>query len=379
MDVRTLHQDLKLADSDFVRAFFCAPIGMAIVVPQPDGQMVIAAVNNALLSMLGLSTVHPDCKTLPPGSIELDKFMPAFDYQQLLGWLTAERAQREPRLELQFLRHDGSGLPCQVGIGLMNMGEHHLFILTADDISSRKAAEQQMLEAAGVEQREDFIATLTHDLKTPIVGANMVLTVLLDGTVGELQREQAEIISKLRASNQALLKMIQNLLDVYKYGSGSQALMMSKVNADDLVKMCLDDLTSLIEEKSIQLDLRVNHRCQEIVCDSYAIQRVLSNLLSNAIKFSPEKGAITLELRDDDNNIIFDITDTGCGINIEDQRRLFQRFWQGQPGKRYAAGTGLGLYFCHHVVRAHGGTISCRSAPGEGTTFTVTLPKHVDI
>jgi signal transduction histidine kinase len=229
----------------------------------------------------------------------------------------------------------------------------------------------------GMQQREDFIATLTHDLKTPIVGANMVLTALLDGTVGELQPAQAEIIGKLRTSNQALLKMIQNLLEVYKYESGTESLRFDGANLADIVKFCADDVRPLTDSKRIVLDIFCSKPELLLICDEYAIKRVLINLLSNAVKFTPEGGHISVRAFEDSNLARVMVQDTGRGINADDRQKLFQRFWQGEPGRRYSAGTGLGLYFCYNVVKAHGGKIVCDSEPGQGTTFTIDLPKHV--
>jgi signal transduction histidine kinase len=284
------------------------------------------------------------------------------------------------RMSLQFDTSigiaDGGKLDCTVAARRLIGTEPKRVMITLESATARDPASREAQEHSE-QQREDFIATLTHDLKTPIVGANMVLTALLDGSVGELQSAQAEIIGKLRTSNQALLKMIQNLLEVYKYESGTESLRFDGANLTEIVKFCVQDVHPLIENKHINLELFCAKPELLLICDEYAIKRVLINLLGNAVKFTPEGGKIMVHAIEDSNVARVIVKDTGRGISASDRQRLFQRFWQGEPGRRYAAGTGLGLYFCYNVVKAHGGKIVCDSEPGQGTTFTIDLPKHV--
>lgn len=284
------------------------------------------------------------------------------------------------RMSLQFASTigiaDSGKMPCAVSARRLIGTESKRVMLTLQTTEAPDSAASEVQEHSE-QQREDFIATLTHDLKTPIVGANMVLTALLDGSVGDLQPSQLEIIGKLRTSNQALLKMIQNLLEVYKYESGTESLRFDGANLTEIVKFCVQDVDPLIENKHIKMDLFCAKPELILICDEYAIKRVLINLLGNAVKFTPEGGKIMVHAIEDANVARVIVRDTGRGISATDRQRLFQRFWQGDPGRRYAAGTGLGLYFCYNVVKAHGGKIVCDSEPGQGTTFTIDLPKHV--
>jgi signal transduction histidine kinase len=170
--------------------------------------------------------------------------------------------------------------------------------------------------------------------------------------------------------------MIHHLLEIYRYESGTP-LMVSEVDIVALIKSCLDELKPLLENKSQQIEFSFCSPRIELACDPHALQRVFINLLGNAIKFTPEKGVIKAEIEESALDVAVKIIDTGSGIDPQDQPRLFQRFWQGEPGKRYAAGTGLGLYFCSQVVKAHQGSIICETAPGAGSTFTTRLPKNL--
>jgi signal transduction histidine kinase len=363
LDIRQVHQNLKLEQLPFSAVFEQAPVALSVVAHGSDGELCMLAANRALRTLLGKDD-------LAEGSLR--PWLSDADYERLQAALQSGALPTSIELTLAPAQQQ---ISCQLSCARLDGVDDSAYILTFEDTTDRKEWEQRMMETAGIEQREDFIATLTHDLKTPIVGANMVLTALLDGTLGALSQQQSEIIGKLRTSNHALLKMIHNLLEVYKYESGPESLALEDVDLVDVIKFCAEDVKPLIENKSLFLRLNVPSCKVEAVCDRYAIQRVLVNLLGNAIKFTPTGGEIIVAVDDGEEEVCLKVTDTGSGINPRDQHRLFQRFWQGEPGRRYAAGTGLGLYFCRHVVRAHGGTINCESTPGAGSTFCVQLPK----
>lgn len=288
---------------------------------------------------------------------------------------TAQKRARDGQpsiIEKRYLKKSGQPIWVHVTANLVldESGKAIYGINIVEDISERKQAELSF----GLEQREDFMATLTHDLKTPIVGANMVLGALIDGSLGPLNPLQEEIIGKLKTSNQALLKMIQNLLEVYRYEAGTEALYLKQIEIAPLVQFCVDEVRPLADNKSQKLLARLPEKGCALQADEDALKRVLINVLGNAVKFTPERGTIEVEVEKKDPNVIMRVKDTGMGISDQDQERLFQRFWQSDPGKRYAVGTGLGLYFCHRVLEAHHGKITCHSEPGQGTTFTIILP-----
>lgn len=339
-----------------------APVGIALIELLSDKSIACRFANPTFLQLCGkLPAAEP---------LKMSELFDEEAYARLQECFAAQDACQY--FELNTKSGSGRQVTCQVKVCALS--DPNFCVLTAEDVTRIAEAENQLLQSIALEQREDFVATLTHDLKTPIVGANMVLSAFLDGTLGKLNDEQTKIIGKLLTSNQALLKMIHNLLEIYRYESSS-ALLISDVDIVTLIKSCADELRPLLANKSQQIVYRCSRPQIELSCDPHAIQRVLINLLGNAIKFTPEQGSITAAVEDGDKEVVVKIIDTGSGIDPEDQPRLFQRFWQGEPGKRYAAGTGLGLYFCHQVVKAHHGSIVCESQPGSGSTFTVRLPK----
>jgi signal transduction histidine kinase len=347
------------------------PLATALVEASADGATVFRLPNAAFRELF--ATRATALNNRPLGEVFGDNDARA------IGALLRTDVQR---MSLEFdtdLNCNGSAetTRCTVHARSIFDGQAKFVLVTGQPAVPLAPSDPALLREVGEHQREDFIATLTHDLKTPIVGANMVLTALLDGSVGTLEPAQSEIIGKLRTSNQALLKMIQNLLEVYKYESGTESLRFDGANLSDIVNFCVDDVRPLMESKRIGLEVFCAKSEMLLICDEYAIKRVLINLLGNAVKFTPEGGTISIRAFEDAHLARVMVKDTGRGISAMDRQKLFQRFWQGEPGRRYAAGTGLGLYFCYNVVKAHGGKIICDSEIGRGTTFTVELPKHV--
>jgi PAS domain S-box-containing protein len=241
---------------------------------------------------------------------------------------------------------------------------------TVSDITDRKQQEEQARIAAVAEGREEFLATLTHDLKNPLIGANRLLELLVAGALGSLSREQADLLEKLRQSNLGLLSMIHNLIDVYRYEKDPTRLDLHETNLVALIDECISQ-ARLLTSDVINSDLPIH--MDNIQVDPFAIRRVVQNLLSNAVKFN-QGGTISVRLRIEKEQIVVEVEDHGPGITTEEQPRLFKRFSQGAAGKRYVGGTGLGLFLCKQIVEAHGGTIDCQSQLNKATIFRFGLP-----
>ncbi len=224
------------------------------------------------------------------------------------------------------------------------------------------------------EQREDFMASLAHDLKVPIVGAIRAFDVLSSGLVGPLTDDQAIFVKKLHRSHEHLLSLIQNLLQVLRYEASADEMQVDPCELSSVFNACLSDLQSTAKDKDIEIQTEISEEITAIA-DHLAMKRLLMNLVSNAIKFTPKGGRIVVVAKKEGSDIIISVSDTGTGISKEDQKKLFQRFWQGGGVKKYAAETGLGLYLCRQIAEGHGGTIAVESAEGKGATFLVTFPQ----
>lgn len=228
------------------------------------------------------------------------------------------------------------------------------------------------------QQREDFVATLTHDLKTPILAANRAIKLLIEGDFGKVEESQQRILETIHQSNDSMYKMVQTLLDVYRYDSGLKKLNVVETDVCQLACTLVDELTPLAKSRGIELQTDLQTSCRAIQADDAEIRRVMQNLMDNALKFTPSGGRITVHVQQNDDSTTIAVEDTGKGITDEDKPKLFQRFWAAASSGRYYASTGLGLYLCRKIVELHGGNIWVDSTLGKGSTFHFRLTNAPD-
>ncbi|MBO9540598.1 PAS domain S-box protein [bacterium] len=214
-------------------------------------------------------------------------------------------------------------------------------------------------------QREDFIATLVHDLRTPVLAAIKALGHLKDDRFGPLAPAQAEVSQAILDSHQDLLAMINSLVDVYRYEGGQKELVLEPVALAPLARRCANELTPLFEAAKVRLETHLPEEAAAFA-DALELKRVLINLLSNAIAHSPHGGTVRLSAETQADRLCVRVTDEGPGLSTDEQGLLFGRFVQPRPR---AGGSGLGLYLCRQILVAHGGEIGVESAPGQGATF----------
>ncbi|MGB3757192.1 MAG: hybrid sensor histidine kinase/response regulator [Rivularia sp. (in: cyanobacteria)] len=229
--------------------------------------------------------------------------------------------------------------------------------------------------------RQDFVSRFTHDLRTPLAASNRILKLLREGRFFEVSPDIEQIFTTMITSNDDLLHMVNSLLEVYRYEADFKKINFDKINIYDLVRDVVQELTPLAEEKQLSLKSNLenleknnseNSELYTIFADRIEIKRVLTNLIGNAIKFT-QTGSIEVNLQLADTAQI-KIKDTGSGIAPEEQAILFERF---RPGKHKNSGSGLGLYLSRCIIEAHKGSINVESESGNGSTFTISLPKSV--
>ncbi|MBS1992432.1 MAG: PAS domain-containing protein [Cyanobacteria bacterium SZAS LIN-3] len=224
------------------------------------------------------------------------------------------------------------------------------------------------------QQREDFVATLTHDLKTPVLATNRAVGYLLDGDFGPVSDPQREILNTILQSNSALYGLVQTLLDVYRFDSGVKEFSMKSCNLAAIITQMVTEIMPLAQDKGVTLQARLLADSLEVICDEDEIRRVIQNLIDNSLKFTPSGGTITVSIKQEPDKTTIKVIDTGKGVPEENKPKLFQRFWQAGSTGRYYASTGLGLYLCRRIVEGHHGRIWCDSTLGKGSTFSFELP-----
>ncbi|HAF09401.1 MAG TPA: hypothetical protein DCK98_04890 [Chloroflexi bacterium] len=223
--------------------------------------------------------------------------------------------------------------------------------------------------------KTEFLANMSHELRTPLNAIIGFSEVLLQRMFGELNEQQADYLEDVKSSGQHLLTLINDILDLSKIEAGRMELEAAPFS----LVAALNNAVTLVRERAqshgIKLALEVAPELDTVVADERKLKQVVVNLLANAVKFTPDGGTVTLRAARENGEVRLAVHDTGIGIAPEDQERIFQEFQQAtHQGERSREGTGLGLTLSKRMVELHGGTISVDSAPGKGSTFTVTLP-----
>ena len=261
----------------------------------------------------------------------------------------------------------GSRTPVEINLAAIISENTELpekYIGVIRDITSQKETERL---------RDDFIATLTHDLRTPLLAAIQTLKFFLDGSLGELQDKQKVLLSTMLQSNEDLLGLVNALLEVYRFDSGKLELCKTFFALKVLVEQCIEELFPLAKNKGINLDFECDlSEKLEIYADKAELKRVITNLCGNAVNYTNKDGHIKVILKAQSGDLIFSVEDNGNGIPQADIPNLFMRFSQGTSRKR-STGTGLGLYLSRQIIEAHGGKIWVESKLNKGSEFTFLL------
>ncbi|MEM6452734.1 MAG: hybrid sensor histidine kinase/response regulator [Cyanobacteria bacterium P01_D01_bin.105] len=316
----------------------------------------------------------------PPDLILLDVMMP-----DMSGYDVSQRIRQSEKLPYIPILLVTANERSSVAEGLDSGADD--FIRKPFDINELLARVRSLLrlkrsmdkQSDMLQQRDDFVARLTHDLRTPLVAANRVLHLCLEGVFGEPPVEMAEAINNVVTNNANLLNMTNTLLQVYRHEAGHKKLVRSPLSMGAIAKDVVKELRPLAEEKSLQLNLEMKDQDEDpysVLGDRIELRRLLTNLLGNAIKFTDE-GSITVRLsveqREDGVDFVSTaVQDTGSGIDQIAQARIFEWFYQG---KHMRAGSGLGLHLSKRIAEMHKGDITLSSKIGEGSIFTLVLPK----
>ncbi len=219
--------------------------------------------------------------------------------------------------------------------------------------------------------KTNFIATISHELKTPLAASDFSLKLLEDKRIGDLSTEQKELILSLKQDNQRMLKILSELLNMSQVEAGKIHLNMQEVAPDAIVENAIHTIATSAKEKDIEIHKSVPDELPDIQADAEKTTWVLNNLLTNAIKYSPQGGTIEVDILVKDGQVVFSVADNGPGIAEEYQQRLFERYFQ-VPGSK-AKGTGLGLAISKDFIEAQGGKIWIDSQIGKGTTVLFSL------
>ncbi len=228
--------------------------------------------------------------------------------------------------------------------------------------------------------REDFASTLTHDLKTPLLGAIETLTAFEEGKFGAVTDPQIRVIDIMKRSHKNTLKLLETLLDIYRNDTKGLQLKRKSLDLVILAEEAISTLTDLASSRQVYIRLTQENsdfrsRCW-VNADPLQLQRVLVNLISNGINHSRRGSTVQVMLMADHGDFVVKVVDEGQGIRDEELPMLFERFYQGN-GDRQAKGSGLGLYLSRQIVEAHGGKIWAEQRSPQGAMFAFRLTAEI--
>ncbi len=349
--------DLKQSNAKLEGIFnYCAD---GIVIINEDG--IIEQVNPACENLIGLV----ENKLL---NSSIDDYL--FSKKTFISKELHKLDESELLLRDFFIKNPLSNveIPVEVSFARINPeDEFKRFVGVIRDVTEQKKSDKL---------RDDFIATLTHDLRTPLLAAIQTLKFFLDGALGELDEKQKTLLATMQKSNEDLLGLVNALLEVYKYDAEKLTLAKTNFNIYNLTEQVYQELLPLAESKNIDFTIECENKEMEIFADRSEIRRVICNLCGNAINYTQNGGKVSIIIKNEGNDLIFSVSDNGCGIPQEDIPNMFQRFSQGTSIKR-STGTGLGLYLSRQIIESHGGKIWLESRLNKGSEFSFLLTDTV--
>ncbi len=220
-----------------------------------------------------------------------------------------------------------------------------------------------------------FLASMSHELRTPLSAILGFADLLTTSPKEQLSPRARESLERIKRNGEHLLSLINDVLDLAKAEAGRVEVRLAPVNIAQLARACVAEVESLRSGKNLRLGVEAGEAPIETVTDAQRVRQILINLLANALKFTDE-GEVIVAVRSTANEVHLAVRDTGIGIPAHAMKELFQDFHQLEAGdgRRYD-GTGVGLALSRRLARALGGEIDVRSRPGEGSTFTLVLPR----
>jgi signal transduction histidine kinase len=238
----------------------------------------------------------------------------------------------------------------------------------------------EMSQRQQLEFKNQFMSHVSHELRTPLTCIHQYVTLLLDGLAGPIAADQSDHLKTVLKSVNQLHAMIRDLLEATRAESGQMRIEPRCIAMGELVQQAAAMLRPTANEKKVGLEIGVDQRLPLVQADPDRVLEIMINLLDNAIKFTPPDGSIMLQaslVDADPGTVCISVSDTGRGIGAEAKALIFERLYQDPDSiDSNRSGLGLGLFICREIVRLHKGRISVASEPGQGSTFTFTLPVY---
>ncbi len=292
--------------------------------------------------------------------------------EELLGQTFGFPVVLDKATEVEVIHKDGELVVAEMRMVEMDWEGKKAYLASLHDITERKEAEEKIKETMAI--KSEFISMASHELRTPLTAIKEGIRLVIQEQTGELNDEQKEFLEIVERNVVRLARLINDILDFQKLESGRMDVDIQENDMNEIVKEIKETMTSLSNEKGLNLITELDDTIPRIKFDRDKITQVLTNIVNNAITFT-EQGSVTISTNKGDNVIEVSVSDTGPGIKKEDLPKLFNEFEQLARGsERKTGGSGLGLAISRKIIKKHNAKIWAESEPGKGTTFHFVLP-----
>ncbi len=335
-------------------------IGDGIMVADSVGSVIL--VNRTMVNMMKFSRQEVIGKTINE----------CFDNREILSFIEKNQFYGSvfSRKNLEItLSHSGGDNIVRLSYQPLLSPEESVIgsIIIAKDITVQKAAQQN---------QSDFIAHVSHELRTPLNTIKSYVEMLMDDEVNS-RETKLEFFNTINDEADRLARLINNLLNISKIEMGSLTINRDLVKSREFLEDILKSIENQAIIKNIRREFVLPDKLSSLVMDKDLVRVAILNILSNAIKYTPEGGTIIFKAEEDESSIKIDIADTGYGISQTDLPHIFDKFFRSADEKiKDQTGNGLGLALCREIIKLHDGKIDVTSNIGQGTHFTLTLPKE---
>ena len=297
------------------------------------------------------------------------------DGRKLVGELFDEYVQLPPRSNIETLKEEEIIINTNKSLNFIASSmelkmedKKKRFIMIIQNITNQRELETL---------KEDFVATLTHDLKVPIIAETNMLELFLNKNFGPISEKQEIALKNMQTSNKELHDLVQIVLETYKVRDGNIRLFKENILLKGFIQSIIEEMEPIAIKTNNSIKF-LSERDIRVYADKIQLRRVIKNLIQNAISYGEPNSPIEIRIGEIPKYIVIKVRDYGAGISKEDIDKIFNRYYSAAKKFR-KIGTGLGLYLAQQVVKSHGGELTVESEKGQYTEFTIQLPAVMNI